>query len=111
MNQEQISKLEKSISNMKEKKSKIYFIVQDTKGNARASVAYIYGMAMSLFEKGYNAIILHEKPDYTSVSNWLGKDFMKIPHQSIEGQQLEIAPEDFIVIPELYGFVMSQITN
>ena len=96
---------------MKEKKSKIYFIVQDTKGNARASIAYIYGMAMSLFEKGYNAIILHEKPDYTSVSNWLGEDFMKIPHQSIEGQQLEIAPEDFIVIPELYGFVMSQITN
>jgi len=111
MNQEQISKLEKSISNMKEKKSKIYFIVQDTKGNAKASVAYIYHMAMSLMEKGYNSIILHEKPDYTNVGSWMGVDFLKIPHKSIEGQQLEIAPEDLIVIPELYGFVMSQITN
>lgn len=111
MNQEQISKLEMSISNMKEKKSKIYFIVQDTKGNARASISYIYNMAMSLFEKGFNSIILHEKPDYTSVEKWMGAEFTKIPHKSIEGQQLEIAPEDLIVIPELYGFVMSQITN
>ena len=111
MNQEQISKLENSISNMKDKKSKIYFIVQDTKGNAKASIAYIYNMAMSLQQKGYNAIILHEKPDYTSVESWMGSDFAKIPHRSIEGQQLEVAPEDFIVIPELYGFVMSQITN
>jgi len=36
---------------------------------------------------------------------------MTIPHKSIEGQNLEISPEDLIVIPELYGFVMSQITN
>jgi hypothetical protein len=36
---------------------------------------------------------------------------MKLPHKSIEGQNLEISPEDLIVIPELYGFIMSQITN
>jgi hypothetical protein len=111
MNQEQISKLEKSISNMKEKKSKIYFIAQDTKGNAKASVAYIYHMAKALMDSGYNSIILHEKPDYTSVGGWMGTDFLRIPHKAIEGQQLEVSPEDFIVIPELYGFVMSQITN
>jgi hypothetical protein len=45
MNQEQISKLEKSIQNMKDKSSRIYFLVQDTKGNAIASVRYIYKMA------------------------------------------------------------------
>ncbi len=37
MNTEQITKLENSISNMKEKLSRIYFIVQDTKGNAKAT--------------------------------------------------------------------------
>jgi hypothetical protein len=42
MTQEQITKLEQSIQNMKDKKSRIYLIVQDTKGNAKASVAYIY---------------------------------------------------------------------
>ena len=112
MNQENVSNLEKSVQILKNKKSKIYFIVQDTKGHAKASIAYIYDMAMSLLNSVYNPIILHEKPDYTGVSSWLGQDYAdKLPHKSIEGQNLEISPEDFIVIPELYGFVMNQITK
>ena len=93
MTQEQISKLEKSIENIKEKKSRIYFIVQDTKGNAKASVAYTYRLAMSLLNEGYNPIMLHEKPDYTGVGSWLGPEYdEKIPHKTIEGQNLEVAP-------------------
>lgn len=112
MNQEQISKIEKSVQNLKEKNSRIYFFVQDTKGSAKASIAYIYQMAMSLKKAGYNAIMLHEKPDYFGVANWLGQEFMdSIPHKAIEGQNLEVAPEDFVVIPELFGFVMSQLTK
>jgi len=112
MNQEQITKLEKSIENLKNKKSKIYLLVQDTKGNAKASISYIYNLGMALLESGYNPIILHEKPDYLGVGSWLGDEYMKkLPHQPIEGQNLQVAPEDFIVIPELYGFVMSQITK
>ena len=112
MTQEQISKLENSIENIKNKKSRIYFIVQDTKGNAKASLAYIYRFAMSLLNEGYNPIMLHEKSDYTGVSGWLGSEYgEKLPHRSIEGQNLEVAPEDFIVVPELFGFVMSQVTK
>ena len=111
MNQEQISKLEKSIESMKNKKSRIYLIAQDTKGNAKASIAYIYRLAMTLVNSGYNPIILHETPDYTGVAEWLGEEYMTLPHKPIEGQNLEVSPEDLIVIPELYGFVMSQITN
>ena len=111
MTNEQISKLEKAISNMKEKRSRIYFLVQDTKGNAKASVKYIYQMAMSLKNNGYNPIILHEKPDYYGVSSWTDEEFMTLEHKSIEGTNLEISPEDLIVIPEIYGFVMDQITK
>ena len=111
MEQEKLAKLEKSIENLKNKKSRIYFLAQDTKGNAKASVAYIYRMAKSLLDAGYNSIILHEKSDYMGVSLWLGDEYSDLPHKSIEGQNLEISPEDFIVIPELYGFVMDQITN
>jgi hypothetical protein len=112
MNQEQISKLEKSIQNMKDKTSRIYFLVQDTKGNAKASVRYIYQMAMSLKNNGYNSIILHENTDYFGVSSWLNENFMtELPHKSIDGNNLEISPEDLIVIPEIYGFVMDQITK
>ena len=111
MNQEQITKLELSIENMKNKKSRIYLIAQDTKGNAKASIAYIYRLGMSLLKAGYNPIMLHETPDYTGVAEWLGEEYMTIPHKSIEGQNLEVSPEDIIVIPELYGFVMSQVNN
>ena len=111
MNQEQISKLEKSIQNMKDKSSRIYFLVQDTKGNARASVRYIYQMAMALKNNGFNSIILHEKPEYFGVSSWLDEEYMKLPHNAIEGTNLAISPEDIIVIPEIYGFVMDQISN
>lgn len=57
MNQEQITKLELSIENMKNKKSRIYLIAQDTKGNAKASIAYIYRLGLSLLNAGYNPII------------------------------------------------------
>lgn len=112
MNQEQITKLERSIQNMKDKTSRIYFVVQDTKGNAKASIRYIYQMAMALKTEGYNPIILHEKPEYFGVSDWLGDTYMtELPHKTIEGNNLEISPDDIIVIPEIFGFVMDQITK
>jgi hypothetical protein len=111
MNSEQIQKVEQSIKNLKDKNSKIYLLVQDTKGNAKASVAYIYNMGLALMEDGFNVIMLHEKNDYYGVDSWLGEEYMKIPHTFIEGQNLGVTPEDFIVIPEIYGFVMEQITK
>jgi hypothetical protein len=97
---------------MKEKLSRIYFMAQDTKGNVKASVRYIYQMAITLKKNGYNAIILHEKPDYFGVSSWMGEEYMtELDHRSIEGTSLEISPDDLIIIPEIYGFVMDQITK
>lgn len=105
-------KVLQSIENLKNKSSRLYFMVQDTKGNARASVRFIYQLAMALKNEGYNSIMLHEKNDYVGVQDWLGSDYMeKIPHRAIEKQNLEIAPEDFIVVPEIFGYVMEQIQN
>jgi len=112
MNNDNHEKLEMSINKMKEKLSRIYFMVQDTKGNAKASVRYIYQMALTLKRNGYNAIILHEKPEYFGVSSWLGEEYMtELDHRAIEGTSLEISPDDLIIIPEIYGFVMDQITK
>lgn len=103
-------KVEKSIKNLRDKTSKIYFFVQDTKGNAKASVRYIYQMAMTLKKAGFNSIILHEKSDYFGVSSWLGQEYMdEIPHKSVDSQNLEVSPEDFIIIPEILGYVMDQL--
>ena len=112
MNQEQILKLEQSIQKMRDKKSRIYFLVQDTKGNAKASIRYIYEMALSLKNNGFNSIMLHETPEYFGVADWLGEEYMtNLDHKPIEGSNLEISPEDLIIVPEIYGFVMDQITK
>ena len=111
MEQNKILKLEKSIENLKSKQSRIYLFVQDTKGNPKAAIRYIYDMGMALKKGGYNPIILHEKPDYTGVSEWLGEEYMTLPHNPIEGKNLEISPEDFIIIPEIFGFIMEQVKD
>ena len=36
MNEETILKVEQSVKNLSEKNNRIYFLVQDTKGNAKA---------------------------------------------------------------------------
>jgi glycosyltransferase involved in cell wall biosynthesis len=112
MEQSQIEKVKLSIQNLRSKKSKVYFFVHDTKGNAKASIKYIYDLALALKNEGFNAIILHEKSDYTGVGSWLGESYMtELIHQAIEGQNLEIAPEDFLVVPEIFGFMMDQVKN
>lgn len=102
-------KVKQSIKVLRDKQARIYFLVQDTKGNAKASVRLIYQMAKTLKDNGFNPIILHEKADYAGVIAWLDEEYMSLPHRAIEGQNLEISPEDFLVIPEVFGFVMDQV--
>jgi hypothetical protein len=112
MDNEKIAKLEKSIQSMRDKKSRIYFIVQDTKGNAKASLRYIYQMAKVLKNDGYNPIILHENKDYFGVASWLGEEYMnELPHKSIDEGNLEISPDDLLIIPEIFGYIMEQVKD
>jgi hypothetical protein len=104
-------KVQLSIQNLREKKARIYFFVQDTKGNAKASIRLIYQMADALRKDGFNPIMLHEKNDYVGVASWLGEEYMTLPHKAIEGQNLEISPEDFLIIPEIFGFIMEQVSK
>jgi hypothetical protein len=84
-------KVKKSIEILRDKKARIYFLVQDTKGNAKGSVRLIYQMAKTLLDAGYNPIILHEKSDYAGVVAWMDEEYMSIPHRAIQGQNLEIS--------------------
>jgi hypothetical protein len=36
---------------------------------------------------------------------------MELEHVSIEGQNLQISPDDFVVVPELYGHVLEQLKD
>jgi hypothetical protein len=111
MDLEKIQKVEGSIKNLEDRSARVYFLVQDTKGNPKASIKYIYDIAKTLKNNNYNPIIIHETKEYEGVSSWLDESYDDLPHQSIDGQNLAISPEDIIVLPELYGHVMEQIKN
>lgn len=111
MENEKIIKLQKSIENLSNKTARIYLFVQDTKGNPKANVRYMYQMGIALRNNGFNPIILHEKQEYIGVAEWLGEEYMTLPHRAVEGQNLEISPEDLIIIPEIFGFIMEQVKD
>ena len=111
MSTELLQKVEESVQKLEDKSVRIYFLVQDTKGNAKAGVRHIYQIAMSLKNNGFNPIIIHEDAEYVGVAEWLGPEYMELPHEPINGQNLKISPEDFIVVPEIYGHVLEQVSN
>jgi hypothetical protein len=112
--EEQIKSIVDKLDN---KDFNIYFFTLDTMGNPVAGVANIYEHVKVLNELGYNAVIMHEKNDYKlhgdetymGISDWLGEDYAKLPHISIESQELNIRPVDFIIIPEIFANIMDQV--
>ena len=113
---EQLENIKNSIEKIKNKDFGIYFFTLDTKGNPTAGVATIYEHVKKLRDLGYNAQILHDKNDYKlrgdeegmGIAEWLGEEYATLPHTSIESQQLQVGPQDFVVIPEAFASVMKQ---
>jgi hypothetical protein len=111
-----------ALDKIKDKDFGIYFFVLDTKGNPTAGVATIYEHVKLLRELGFDAKILHDKNDYKlrgdennpddmGLVDWLGEEYGEIPHVSIESQDLQVGPADFIVIPEAFASIMKQTAN
>lgn len=116
---EQIENLKTALEKLKGKDFGIYFYTIDTKGNPVASVANIYEHVKILNESGYKAYVLHQQNDYKlhedengmGISNWLGTEYANLPHMSIESQQLQVGPSDFLIIPEAFAGLIKETQN
>lgn len=115
--EEQIANVKSVIEKLNNKDFTLYFFTLDTKGNPTAGIANIYEHVKVLNSLGYKASILHEKNDYKlradengqGIAEWLGEEYANLPHVSIEGQELNINPADFIIIPEIFSNIMDQV--
>ena len=104
------------IEKLESKDFSIYFFTLDTKGNPVAGVANIYEHVKVLNQLGYKAAILHEKNDYkkfgdeneNGLADWLGEEYANLPHVSIESGALNVGPQDFLIIPEIFSSIMQQ---
>ena len=108
-NVEILKEIKSSIEKLKTKDFGFYFFTMDTKGAPSAGVANTYEHVKVLTELGYKAYVLHEKNEYTSVGSWMGEDYAKLPHLSIEKEQLKVKNTDFVIVPEIFANVLEQI--
>jgi hypothetical protein len=113
----QIAQINDLTQKIESKDYTLYFFTLDTKGNPTAGIANIYEHVKVLNELGYKACILHEKNDYklkanedgNGIAEWLGEEYTKLPHVSIESGDLNITPVDYVIIPEIFANIMDQV--
>ena len=103
--------LNTEIEKINKKENHIYFLIVDTKGVPSGSLSYIYKMAMILFKNDYKVTMLYDTPsnDFVGVGDWLGDEYMKIPHLSVsEETNLEINTSDIMLYQDIFSSAMKQ---
>lgn len=125
-----VQRIENEIGKLKDKSFKVLFYVPDAKNNATGYVSYIYQMALTLQQLGYNVKMLYQLDnEYTAeelkkldldnqpidenrvfvgVTESLGEKYAVLQHANIQNEELEVSPSDFLIIPEVYSSVMNQ---
>lgn len=125
-----VQRIETEIGKLKDKSFKVLFYVPDAKSNATGYISYIYQMALTLQQLGYNVKMLYQLDnEYTAeelkkldlenqpiddnrvfvgVTESLGEKYATLEHANIQNEELEVSPSDFLIIPEVYSSVMNQ---
>ena len=106
---EKIQKIQTSLANIQNKKSKFLFVVPESQGPT-ASVYEIYFHASVVKNMGYETLILVERGDYV-IPAWVEKELTQFKHIPMSDPKLMVGPEDIMVIPEVYSNVMEQTKN
>lgn len=106
-----IDVLNKAINKIENQENQIIFGCQDSKGQPVASVENIYRNAKKLQDLGYYVGILHEQDDYTKPGSWLGSEYDELPHYSIQKNELQVDASDLLIIPEVFGNIITETTK
>ena len=104
-----LKNIEAAIKKMDDKKKvRLYFFVADSKGSPVGSLAYTYDLAYKLQELGYNVKMLYAEKEFVGVKDWLGEKYANLTHLDTVKDNVDIAPSDFLFIPELFSNVMEK---
>ncbi len=128
MNTLAVERIEQAIDNFKENNFTFYFFVIDSKNIPNSNIAYIYELAKTLNDKGYNVKMLYQlENEYTEaelyklkkkddvidssrvfvgVGEWLGEEYASLPHMNISVEEWKVTPSDFLFIPEVFSGMM-----
>lgn len=129
-NKKVLNRVNETISKLTDKDFTLYFFVIDSKNIPNGSTQYSYQIAKTLFDLGYKVKMVYqieneltpkaikklekegkvvpEEMVFTGVGDWLGEEYMKIPHLNIATSEWRISPADFLFIPEAFSSLMKQ---
>ncbi len=125
-----IERIDEAITKLENNDFTFFFFVVDCKNVPNGNMQYIYQLAKALNDKKYNVKMLYqleneyteteinelnrkEKPIddrrvFTGVGEWLGEEYMKLPHMNISKEEWKVGPSDFLFIPEVFSSLMKQ---
>lgn len=126
-----LKRVEEAIRNIDEKTCKLYFFVSDCKNIPNSNSLYIYNIAATLKEKGYNVCMLYQlNNEYTQhelkklhklnkpidelrvfegISKWLPMErYTSLQHLNIANGTWSVSPSDFLFIPEVFSSLMKE---
>lgn len=106
---EKIKKINISLDNIKNKKSKFLFCVPESQSPV-ASVYEIYFHATVVKNMGYDVYIMTEKGDYAAPI-WIEKELTNHKFISMSDPKITVGPEDVMVIPDVFSNIMEQTKN
>ena len=105
---EKIKKLEETIETLVNKEGNVYFFTLDTKNAPNGEVKYMYDIALTLKNMGYNVTMLHQEEEFVGPLEWLGDKYDVLRHVNVKDENVTITPSDFVFIPEVFSNVLSQ---
>lgn len=125
-----MERVETAINELENNDFTLYFFVVDCNNTPNGEMYYIYQLAKTLKDKGYNVVMLYQLAnEYTpneirsaqkknqpldpsrifgGVGEWLGKEYADLTHQNVLNDQWAIKPSDFLFIPEALSSIMLQ---
>lgn len=125
---EVIKRIETAISNIENKDFNLFFFVIDSKNTPNGSLSYIYQMAKTFQDKGYNVKMLYQLENeyttteieelekkgipfdenriFTGVASWLGEEYATLEHMNIQTEEWKVSPSDILFIPEVFSSLM-----
>lgn len=125
-----INRIDKAIEDLRKRNFTIYFFVADCKNVPNSSMEYIYEMAKTLNNNGYNVTMLYQLENeyvddelselkrkekyidpnrtFEGVSEWMGQEYANLPHMNISKGNWSVSPSDYLFIPEAFSSLMYQ---
>lgn len=125
-----LQRIDDTISKINKDSSKLYFFVSDCKNIPNSNMLYVYNIARTLKQKGFDVTILYQlQNEYTEhelkkakkkgkaidelrtfvgVGEWLGESYSSIPHLNIANGTWTVSPSDFLFIPEVFTGLMKE---